>query len=337
MCSMVAQSAQNKDVVQRDAILTGIRVHGGPDLLDALSAKGTIEIMLNPDGRLWIEKLGEDIKPLCDSKGHEMTMRRDQAEGMINVIASSLGTICNAQHPIMDKAEFPFDGSRFSCALPPVVKAPAFCIRKRPDRVYTLEEYVESGIMTKKQHDVICQSVADHKNMVIIGGTSSGKTTLTNAIINEVVRQYPLERIFVFEDTSEIQCDHPNALFYRTAENVDMSYLLRLALRMRPDRICVGEVRDYAALDLMDAWNTGHDGGVCTIHANDARRGLTRIEGLISRHQHKPACIQDVVGESVHNVIFIRKTEDKGRRVEMIIEVNGYDHSKNDYNFRQIG
>lgn len=126
------------------------------------------------------------------------------------------------------------------------------------------------------------------------GGTGSGKTTLINAIIHEMILINPDERIFILEDTGEIQCTAQNFVQYHTTLDVDMTQLLKTTLRMRPDRILVGEVRGAEALDLLDAWNTGHEGGAATLHANDALSGLTRLESLISRNNHAPAAIRVV-------------------------------------------
>ena len=141
----------------------------------------------------------------------------------------------------------------------------------------------------------------------MIGGTGSGKTTLVNAIINEMVICDPMERVFIIEDTGEIQCAAENFVQYHTSLEVPMTALLKATLRMRPDRILVGEVRGAEALDLLDAWNTGHEGGAATLHANNAAAGLARLRSLITRNESAPAEIEPLIGEVVHVVVHIAR------------------------------
>lgn len=321
-------SLLSPDGAQWQRNLEALRRHAGQLLLEALGHELTIEVMLNPDGRLWQERLGEEMKVIG-------TMDRHKAEAMIRVVASTLNQTITPDNPILDNAEFPLDGSRFSAALPPVVSAPIFCLRRRASKVFSMADYVASRTMTEQQKDVLCRTISEHKNIIVIGGTSSGKTTLTNALIGEIVRQNPKERIFIFEDTQEIQCNGENALFFHTTDTTPMSRLLMLSLRMRPDRICVGEVRNAYALDLMDCWNTGHDGGVATIHATNAERGLSRLASLISRNPFRPAVIEEVIGESVQRIVFIKKTPE-GRRIQTILGVDGYAKTRKEYEIKRL-
>lgn len=321
-------SLLSPDGAQWQRNLEALRRHAGQLLLEALGHELTIEVMLNPDGQLWQERLGEEMKIIG-------TMDRHKAEAMIRVVASTLNQTITPDNPILDNAEFPLDGSRFSAALPPVVSAPTFCLRRRASKVFSMADYVASRTMTEQQKDVLCRTISEHKNIIVIGGTSSGKTTLTNALIGEIVRQNPKERIFIFEDTQEIQCNGENALFFHTTDTTPMSRLLMLSLRMRPDRICVGEVRNAYALDLMDCWNTGHDGGVATIHATNAERGLSRLASLISRNPFRPAVIEEVIGESVQRIVFIKKTPE-GRRIQTILSVDGYAKTRKEYEIKQL-
>ena len=177
--------------------------------------------------------------------------------------------------------------------------------------------------MSEHHRDVLEAAVRKHRNILVIGGTGSGKTTLVNAIIGEMVRQAPTERVFIIEDTGEIQCAATNFVQYHTSMDVSMTALLKTTLRMRPDRILVGEVRDGAALDLLMAWNTGHEGGAATLHANNARAGLSRLAMLISMSPEAPHPIEPLIGEAVHIVVHIARTPE-GRRVQEIIEVLGF-------------
>lgn len=234
--------------------------------------------------------------------------------------------------PLLE-GEFPLDGSRFAGQLPPVVSAPTFAIRKKAIAIFTLHQYVEASIMTVKQRDSITSAIAAHRNILVIGGTGSGKTTLINAVIHEMVEFDPTERVFIIEDTGEIQCTAKNFVQYHTSPEVSMTALLKITLRMRPNRILVGEVRGPEALDLLMAWNTGHEGGAATLHANNARAGLDRLAMLISMHPDSPKPIEPLIGEAVHVVVHIARTQE-GRRVQEIIEVSGYKDGQ--YIFNQL-
>ena len=177
--------------------------------------------------------------------------------------------------------------------------------------------------MTAEQCASIKTAIREHRNILVIGGTGSGKTTLVNAVINEMVAEFPSERVFIIEDTGEIQCAAANFVQYHTTVEVTMTMLLKTTLRMRPDRILVGEVRGEEALDLLDAWNTGHPGGAATLHANSATEGLTRLKSLVSRNKSAPSEIEPLIGEAVHVVISIARTPE-GRRIQEIVEVSGY-------------
>lgn len=287
----------------------------GPELLQALNDSKTVELMLNADGKVWVERLGEAMQCIG-------TLRPAQAQAIIETIAGYHGKEVTRSKPILE-GEFPLDGSRFAGQLPPVVPAPTFAIRKKAVAIFTLDQYVENGIMTAAQKHVLVEAVAAHRNILVIGGTGSGKTTLVNAIINEMVITDPTERVFIIEDTGEIQCAAENHVQYHTSLDVSMTALLKTTLRMRPDRILVGEVRGAEALDLLDAWNTGHEGGAATLHANNANAGLARLRSLITRNPAAPAEIEPLIGEVVHIVVHIARTPE-GRRIQEILEVSGY-------------
>lgn len=283
--------------------------------MDALIDPKTVEIMLNADGLLWQERLGERMKQIG-------TMSATRAEAVMRTIAALLDTTITRDKPILE-GELPLDGSRFAGQLPPIVAAPTFAVRKKASAIFSLEQYVAAETMTSRQRDILCDAVREHKNILVIGGTGSGKTTLTNAIIHEMVEADPHERIFIIEDTSEIQCAAQNFVQYHTTLDVTMTKLLRTTLRMRPDRILVGEVRGPEALDLLMAWNTGHEGGVATLHANNAKAGLDRLAMLISMHPESPVPIEPLIAEAVHVIVHIARTT-TGRRVEEILKVDGY-------------
>lgn len=297
----------------------------GDAFLHAFNDPRTVEIMLNADGSLWQERLGE-------SMGLIGSMRASQAEAVIKTVAGFYGKEITRIKPVLE-SEFPLDGSRFAAQLPPIVAGPTFALRKKAVSVFTLDDYVSKRIMTPMQRESLAKAVRDHRNILVIGGTGSGKTTLVNAVIREMADVSAHERVLIIEDTGEIQCFAKNFVQYRTSMEVNMTQLLRASLRMRPDRILVGEVRGPEALDLLMAWNTGHEGGAATLHANDARAGLSRLAMLISMHPDAPRPIEPLIGEAVHLLVHITRTSE-GRCVQEILEVDGYEGGQ--YRLRQI-
>lgn len=286
----------------------------GPQIAALLEDPNVAELMLNPDGSLWVDRLGEGRS----DTGYKTTPTN--AERVIYLVASSTGAICSAEQPVLS-AEFPGSGNRFQGLLPPVVANPVFTIRKKALMVFTLENYVEQGIMTSVQQKVITQAVHEKRNILIVGGTGTGKTTLANAILDEIANTG--DRIIIIEDTLELQCTAPDTVFLRSREHVPMNELLKATMRLRPDRIVVGEVRGPEALTLLKAWNTGHPGGCATVHANNARGGLTRLEQLISEASITPQ--KELIAEAIHVVIFIERYR-HGRRIKEIAMVDGIQH-----------
>ncbi|HAT1815638.1 P-type conjugative transfer ATPase TrbB [Legionella pneumophila serogroup 1] len=307
----------DESVTVKDRAKEKLRRDLGSLIESALNDPKTVEIMLNADGKLWQERLGETMHCIG-------SILEARAESIIKTVAGFHGKEVTRFNPILE-GELPLDGSRFAGQLPPVVSKPTFAIRKKAISVFSLDDYVQSEVMTAAQCAVIKNAVKTHRNILVVGGTGSGKTTLVNAIINEMVNHSPTERVFIIEDTGEIQCAAENCVQYHTTLDVNMTQLLKTTLRMRPDRILVGEVRGAEALDLLDAWNTGHEGGAATLHANNCLAGLQRLKSLISRNPAAPAEIEPLIGEAVHCVVHIARTP-SGRRVEDIISIKGFEN-----------
>lgn len=285
----------------------------GDQLCIALDDATVVEIMLNPDGRLFIERLGHGVAPAGQ-------MNAATAEIVIGSVAHALHSEADEDRPIVS-GELPIGGHRFEGLLPPVVAAPAFTIRRRASRLIPLDDYVAAKIMTEHQACVIRNAITSRMNIVISGGTGSGKTTLANAVIAEVVESAPDDRILILEDTAEIQCAAENVVALHTSDAIDMGRLLKSTLRLRPDRIVVGEVRDGAALTLLKAWNTGHPGGVTTIHSNTAESALRRLEQLTAEASQQP--MHEVIGEAVDLIVSIERTP-KGRVVRDVLHVESF-------------
>jgi type IV secretion system protein VirB11 len=295
-----------------------LRTAMGPTIAAALSDPATQEIMVNPDGRLWIDRLGEgrsDTGAIYDSS---------QVERIIRLVASHARTEAHALSPIVS-AELPPHGGgageRFEGVLPPVSLAPCFSIRKPAARIYTLPDYVSDGIMSADTARLLSLAVAGRKNILVAGGTSSGKTTLANALLAEMGTLD--ERVILIEDTRELQCAAPDTVALRTRHgSVSMADLVRSTLRLRPDRIIVGEVRGREALDMLKAWNTGHPGGIATVHANSALSALYRLEQLVQ--EAVVAVPRRLIAEAIDIIAFV-SGRGVARRVEAPVRVAGLD------------
>lgn len=250
-----------------------LRTALGTAIADYLDDDRVVEVMLNPDGKLWVDFLSGGL----EDTGYSILPA--DAERIVRLVAHHVGAEVHAGAPRVS-AELPGTGERFEGLLPPVVAAPSFAIRKPAVAVFTLQDYVTAGIMTPDQAGVLCDAVAERRNVLVAGGTSTGKTTLVNALLAEVAKTS--DRVVLIEDTRELQCAAPNLVSLRTKDNaVSLRDLVRSALRLRPDRIPIGEVRGPEALDLLKAWGTGHPGGIGTLHAGSAIGALHRLEQLI--------------------------------------------------------
>jgi P-type conjugative transfer ATPase TrbB len=291
-----------------------LRTAMGPHIAKALEDRDIIEILLNPDGSLWFDRLSSGRAP----SGISMTTA--DAERIIRLVATHVRAEVHHGAPILS-AELPETGERFEGVLPPVTRAPAFAIRKRASTVIRLVEYVADGILTDAQATVLRQAVRERKNILIAGGTSTGKTTLVNALLQEIATTG--DRVILIEDTVELQCLAADHVPLRTRFGVvSMRELVRSTLRLRPDRIVVGEVRGGEALDLLKAWGTGHPGGIATIHAGSALGALSRLEQLILEVTVTPP--RALIAEAIDLIVFI-VGRGQARRVDAIVRVTGLD------------
>ena len=292
----------------------------GDTILAALADTEVIEVMLNPDGCLWVEYFGKKMEKVGE-------MSAASAEALMATLSATLNTTITREHPIIE-CELPIDGSRFEGLIPPIVARPTFTIRKKASVVFTLEDYVSQHIMTELQRHIIEEAILQRQNILVVGGTGSGKTTLTNAIIAHMIKADPTQRLVIIEDTAEIQCAAENAVILRSTDNIDMQRLLKATMRLRPDRILIGEVRGGEALALIKAWNTGHPGGVATLHANSAYSSLIRLQQLIGEVALQP--MQAVIAQAIDLIIVIEKKAGM-RQIAEILTVEGFDGEKNNY------
>lgn len=290
-----------------------LRTAMGPAISAALADPKILEIQLNPDGRMWVDRLGEG----CADSGVKVTPQ--DAERIIRLVASHLHIEVNAAKPFIS-AELPETGERFSGVLPPVTRAPAFAIRKRAIQIISLAQYVIDGFMTEEQALALRQGVREKRNIVIAGGTGTGKTTLANTLLQEIAATG--DRVLTLEDTPELQCSAQNAVSFRTHRGVAaMGDLTREILGYSPDRIIVGEVRGGEALAMLKAWGSGHPGGVATVHANSAYGALLRLESLVQEVvvTVSPA----LIAQAVDIIVFLSRRAAQ-RRVEEMIRVRGH-------------
>ncbi len=301
----------NEEVIRRN--LEKLRREMGEEIRKAMDNPAVIEIMLNPDGRVWIDKIGSGMGFLC-------YMSAVQALQMLGTVAHMLGTIINYHNPVVE-GELPGDGSRVEGVIPPIVPNPVFNIRKKASAIFSLAEYIKSGRATDEDVHILCKAISARKNILVVGGTGTGKTTFVNAILNEMKTLTPHHRLLILEDTLELQCSIDNFVSMRTSSDKSMQDLLKVTMRQRPDRIIIGEVRGKEALDMLKAWNTGHPGGVCTVHANDARAGLLRIEQLIS--EISQSSMRDLIAEAIDVVAFLVRDPHIGPKLSELIAVDG--------------
>jgi len=314
----MAAEPQRQEASRRGAQM--LRTALGASIASWLADPAIIEVMLNPDGRLWIDRLGEGIS---DSGEHLSPI---DGERIIRLVAHHVGVEVHARAPRVS-AELPESGERFEGLLPPVVTAPAFAIRKPAVAVFKLADYVAAGIMSGGAAELLCAGVAERMNILVAGGTGTGKTTLTNALLAEVSKT--ADRVVLIEDTRELQCTVPNLVAMRTRDGVaSLSDLVRSSLRLRPDRIPIGEVRGSEALDLLKAWGTGHPGGIGTIHAGSALGALRRMEQLI---QEAVVTVPRALIAETIDLIAVLVRDGQGRRLAELMRVDGLDPASGDY------
>jgi type IV secretion system protein VirB11 len=323
-------SAINKQQTASDEILQRntdkLRSEFGNTICDALDDKEIIEIMVNADGRIWVDRLSRGM----EDTGEKIS--RDRLVAALGTIAAMLRTEINKFSPLLE-GELPLDGSRIEGAISPVTKDAAIVIRKHSSAVFPMERYVAENRIDQDSWRYLQDAIRDRKNLLIAGGTGSGKTTFVNAILDTLSKLCPGDRLLILEDTVELKCEMDNILAMRTdpQSNTTMQKLVRASLRLRPDRIIVGEVRGGEALDLLKSWNTGHPGGICTIHANSAPSSLARMEQLISEVSRTP--MKDLIGEAVDVIVFLRRIARFGPFVTEILEVKGVNEKGYEHEF----
>lgn len=339
----------SSEVLPSDAIdavdnagLQALREACGPAILTALEDPAVVEVMVNPDSSIWMEKHGVGCVRLED------TCSPTQAVRILSLVRTM--QFRSDGNALVVEGRFPLDGSRIAGVLPPLADNAAFSIRKHSPKVIALDEYRQNGViralgaggtlsasealMNKVRQfrhpiDALREAVSRHRNILVIGGTGSGKTTLVNALLHEIGEQCATDRVVSIEDTAELQVSNPNHVSMQAATGIAMPDLLRVTMRMRPDRIVVGEVRGAEAYTLLKSWNSGHAGGVATLHANSAEEGLQKLSQYVFEDPQASNFSADSVGwmvaQAVHLIVVIERVNSAPwRMVTDICEVMGY-------------
>jgi len=291
----------------------------GPIILAALEDRNVVEVMVNPDGRIWVD----GIRGGRSDTGQRLDFAT--IETIIRLVADHIGETVTQDSPMI-AGTIPETGERFQGLLPPLTANPSFTIRKRPAVIFTLSDYIADEILSLEQADLICDALKQRQNILVAGGTGTGKTTFVNALLAEPI--FARDRIVIIEDTAELQCvaeDQVKLLTKRSAPAVTMRDLVKATLRLRPDRIIIGEIRDGSALDMLKAWNTGHPGGVGTVHANSPADALYRIEDLIG--EVSQTISRRSIAQGINLIVFMERDANRraGRRVRSVASVKGLD------------
>jgi type IV secretion system protein VirB11 len=311
---------------QRERLNIKLRRELGACIVAALEDAKVLEVCVNSGGRIWVEEAG---KRLYD------TGERISAENLtaaLGTIAAMNGTELNELNPVLEGV-LPLDGSRVEGAIPPLApEGPSMSIRKHSSVIIPLSQYVEEKRITPEAADYLRDSIRKARNIMVAGGTSSGKTTFVNALIKELLEIAPRDRLVILEDTMELQCATENRQRFVATETVRMARLVKISMRFRPDRIIIGEVRGGEALDLLKSWNTGHPGGFVTVHSNDARSALLRLEQLIGEVSVTP--MPSLIAEAINVVVYMRESGRTGRQVTEIIRVTG--HREGEYQYETV-
>lgn len=291
-------------------LLDLLHISLGEEIMKYMNDPEINEIMANCDGKVFVDHYKEGMYYVCD-------ISPERARNVVTLVANHVNKEVTEKDPIVS-AELPGSGFRFEGNIPPISINSTFNIRKYSILDLDLNSYIEANIMTERQVQIIKEAVKGHRNILVVGGTGSGKTTLCNAILNEMAKYN--QRIIIIQDTNELKCKVENKVFFRSTMWTTIRDLLYTTLRRTPTRIIIGEVRDGVALNLIKAWNTGHSGGLCTLHADSASLGLMQLESYISE---ATAARQEIaIVNTIDLVIDIQRTGPK-REVRKIIELKG--------------
>ena len=315
---------ESNNILEAKAILEhGLEKLG---ILEYLKDDTVTEVMVNPDNKIYIKVLGQG--KIFTGKISDPGIARN----IINTLAALDGIVVNELNPGIS-TNLPLTNSRFEAMVPIIVENPYFTIRKKILKVLKLDDYVKQGAFTEKEKDLIVSYVKNKRNILIVGGTDTGKTTFANAVIDNMQN----ERLYFIEEVRELQSTNDDNTFVLTIQGIySPQQALKRAMRWSIDRIIMGEVRGAEAFDLLNAFNSGHEGGLCTIHANDCYGGLSKLETYILYEKSNP--LSDLIARVI-NVVITMKIEDNKRVLDSIAEVKDYVNGKYilDFKFKRGG
>lgn len=302
----------------------------GPKILNAVYNENVIEIMLNPDGTIWIEEYGKDQE--CIGYLHDNEYQRiSDSKNILSLVGTALDQMVSEINPVVE-GTFPLDNSRFEGTYPPLVgPCASFSMRKPANRIITLDEYIGFGAITPEVKEIIRAAILERKNILVVGGTSSGKTTFCNGIIRYMDELTPNDRILIMEDTKELQSKSANLVQFLSSAKAEVGFreLTKVCMRYAPKRIHVGEVRDGSSLEMLKLWNTGHPGGIGTLHADSAIDALERLEELVEEAGVGPK--PGLIGRAIDLILFMTKLPDNTRALKEIVRVNRYNRKAQEY------
>jgi type IV secretion system protein TrbB len=292
----------------------------GPVIMRAFDDPDVTEVYTNPhDQRIWL---------ITHSAGRVNTGESIDASSVLsflNTVATSLRTFIGADHPDL-QAELPLGSHRnprLQGLIPPIVEGPCFVIRKHAPEAYSIDRFVKDGVVDRQFADMLRHAVEQHWNVLVVGGPRTGKTTLANAILKEITLQFPHERIVMVEDTIELQCGAADHLALRVREGESLAEPVKKILRLSPDRIVVGEVRDHAAFYMLDAWLTGSPGSLATLHGSSPENALLRLD-LLCQRAGVPSQLP-LIAAAVQLVVETRRAHHVRPRVVDVARVEGLD------------
>lgn len=296
----------------------------GEDFFKLLKDDFVTEIMLNNDEEkhLWVDKFGEGMVET------NIIVNNVEALKIIENVANLNKKVVNNDNPILS-GSLP-NGERFEAIIGECVNfSPIMAIRKPPAKIFTLDEYVEKKVITEKQKDFIVQKfVSERKNILIVGGTSSGKTTFANACLEKLTNTK--DRIIIIEDTQELKCKAKNIVRLKSTYKIVTSLLLKSTMRLNPTRVMIGEARDgQTCLDFLMALNSGHPGGLVTVHADSAELGLKKVGQYINMVSQKPQ--EEMIASAFDIIVFIERDENQNRKIKEVLYLEGWDEVSKKY------
>src|SRR5574337_489927 len=312
--------------IARERVDIALRYALGTDIGNLLEDPTITDVMLNEDGAIWADGAG------LHRRDSGFTMRSEDALSALFLIADHCGEPLTRQAPVLS-ATLPRTGERIAATIAPITQQPTFAIRKPPQKVFEIDQFEVGAPATAPERSssasgdtiaVLRKAIDDRRNILIAGSTGSGKTSLASALLCSAP-DLVAARCLILEDTAELVCGAPDHVRMLTTPGVGMRELVQLSLRYRPDRIIVGEVRSGgAAIELIHAMNTGHQGGISTIHANSCIDALGRIEDLCGEVCHQPP--RRAIATGIGCIVFVARTA-TGRAIAEVMLVDGLDES----------